>query len=122
MTPYGQVAQAIAEHGRPNWVAYVPQRIRQQVMSQDLAELLVAAKWSTESLAKADQYQRITEWCEQNVFAEVTINDLVEMSGLSPISVRNFIKDRPQMFRKLRRGVWEVRDHLADREADGRTL
>lgn len=122
MTPFNQVVDAIAQHGRPNWVAHVPQSIRSEVSIDELREILATAKWSTESLAKADQYQRITEWCEQNVFAEVTINDLVEMSGLSSVTIRNFIKDRPQMFRKLRRGVWEVRDHLADREADGRTL
>lgn len=120
MTPLGQVAEAIARHGRPNWVAHVPQPIRQQVSLDDLTVLLASARWSTESLTKSNQYERMTEWCSDNVFAEVTINDLVEMSGLSSVSCRNFISDRPHLFRKLRRGVWEVRDPNADKEADQR--
>jgi len=32
--------------------------------------------------------------------------------------VRKFIESRMDVFRKLRRGVWEVRDPQADRMAD----
>lgn len=120
MTPYGQVAEAIAAHGRPNWVAYVPQHVRQQVMSEDLAELLMGARWSDGALTKQDRHEMILDWCEENTFAEVTIEQLQGVSGLSPSSVRNLITDRPDVFRKLRRGVWEVRDPKSDREADQR--
>ena len=117
MTPLEQVAQAIAEHGRPNWVAHVPITIRTQVEPGHLLPLLAAAKWSTATLTKTGQYATIMEWCSGNVFAETTVTHLAELSGLSTVSVRNFIKDSPHLFRKLRRGVWEVRDPKADREA-----
>jgi hypothetical protein len=120
MSPLEQVAEAIAQHGRPNWVAHVPQPIRVQVSISDLSVLLASARWSTDALTKADQYSTILSWCSENIFAEVTIDRLVEVSGLSSVSVRNFIKDKPHLFRKLRRGVWEVRDPQADREADQR--
>jgi hypothetical protein len=42
---------------------------------------------------------------------------LVEVSGLSAPTVRKFIGDRVDLFRKLKRGVWEVRDPKADRAA-----
>ena len=122
MTPTQQVEKAIDEHGRPNWVAYVPQRVRQQVPTETLVYLLANARWATQTLAKADQQSKMEDWCMNNVFAEVTIADLMDVSGLSSVSVRNFIKDRPHLFRKLRRGVWEVRDPDADKEADKRTL
>lgn len=118
MTPLQQVAEAVAKHGRPNWIAHVPQPIRQQVSTSELSAILAHARWSTEALTKADQFDKMTNWCRDNVFAEVTIDYLVEMSGLSSVSCRNFIGDRPSMFRKLRRGVWEVRDPNADKEAD----
>jgi hypothetical protein len=122
MTPTQQVEKAIDEHGRPNWVAYVPQRVRQQVPTETLVYLLANAKWSTQTLEKADKQGKMENWCMENRFAEVTIEELMEDSGLSSVSVRNFIKDRPNLFRKLRRGVWEVRDPDADKEADKRTL
>ena len=65
-----------------------------------------------------DKYQNIINWCEDNVFAEVTPQFLMDVSGMSYPTVLKFIGDRPDLFRKLRRGVYEVRDPQADREAE----
>ena len=118
MTAEDYVRKAITEHGRPMWVAHVPQSVRVQVAVSDLVQWLAEAKPS--QVTRNDQYETIVGWCETNVFEETTINDLVELSGLSSPSVRKFISERPDLFRKLRRGVWEVRDPQADREADQR--
>lgn len=120
MNPSQQVQEAIKEYGRPLWVAHVPQAIRVQVPVQDLASWLSEAHTSPSTVTRTDQYETIVKWCSNHIFEEVTIADLETVSGLSAPSVRKFIGERADIFRKLRRGVWEVRDPKADREADKR--
>jgi hypothetical protein len=120
MKPLETVQEAIKEYGRPLWVAHVPQGIRVQVPVQELARLLAEAHTSPSTVTRTDQYESIVKWCRGRVFEEVTIADLESVSGLSAPSVRKFIGERPDIFRKLRRGVWEIRDPEADREADRR--
>lgn len=120
MNPSEIVGEAIATHGRPLWVAHVPTRIREAVDPKWLAETLATAHRSPDSIKREDQYGDILRWCKQNLFAEVTLTQLQELSGLSAPTVRKFIESRMDIFRKLRRGVWEVRDAEADREADQR--
>ena len=110
MTPQEQVHQAIMEYGRPLWVTHVPQRVRVQVPIADLARWLAEAHQSPSTVTR------------NQIFEEVTLADLERVSGLSVASVRKFIGERPDLFRRLRRGVWEVRDPKADREADQQTL
>lgn len=118
MNPSQIVGDAIATHGRPLWVAYVPSDIREQVDAQWLASQLATAHRSPDSITREDQYGDILNWCKNNLFAEVTLADLQQLSGLSAPTVRKFIDSRMDVFRKLRRGVWEVRDPQADRIAD----
>jgi hypothetical protein len=112
-----QVAEAIATYGRPLWAAHIPYQIRQQVPTSEIGRMLATAHRSPDSVTRADLYADITDWCANNVFGEVTITRLIEVSGLSAPTVRKFIGDRVDLFRKLRRGVWEVRDPKADRAA-----
>lgn len=112
-----QVAEAIATHGRPLWAAHIPYQVRQQVPTSEIGRMLAAAHRSPDSVTRADLYGDIIDWCASNVFGQVTIPLLVEVSGLSAPSVRKFIGDRVDLFRKLKRGVWEVRDPKADRAA-----
>ena len=120
MNPAQIVSDAIATHGRPLWVAHVPTNIREQVDARWLAEQLASAHRSPDSIRREDQYGDILRWCKQNLFEEVTLQHLQDLSGLSAPTVRKFIESRLDLFRKLRRGVWEVRDPEADREADQR--
>jgi len=112
-----QVAEAIATHGRPLWCAHIPYQVRQQVPTSEIGRMLATAHRSPDSVTRADLYGDIIDWCANNVFGEATIPLLVEVSGLSAPSVRKFIGDRVDLFRKLKRGVWEVRDPKADRAA-----
>ena len=120
MNPSQIVQEAISEYGRPLWVAHVPQAIRVQVPVAELAAMLQAAHTSPSAITRNDQYDSIIKWCRTQLFAEVTLEDLEKVSGLCQASVRKFVGERSDLFRKLRRGVWEVRDPEADREADKR--
>jgi hypothetical protein len=110
-----QVAEAINTYGRPLWAAHIPYQVRHQVPTSEIGRMLATAHRSPDSVTRADLYGDIIDWCANNVFGEVTIPLLVEVSGLSAPSVRKFISDRVDLFRKLKRGVWEVRDPKADR-------
>lgn len=111
------VAGAIAEYGRPLWVAHVPKPIRDAVPLDTMRELVRSAKWSTEGAAKREAWGDLMAYCRENVFESVTVNDLEEVCGLSIPTIRKFIADRPDIFRKIQRGVWEIRDPEADRKA-----
>lgn len=117
-TPERIVQEAIMEHGRPLWIAHVPSTIRTQVSVNDLVRWLAEAKPSPAFVTREGQYESIIRWCAAHIFEEVTAADLAEVSGLSEPTVRKFIGDRSDLFRKLRRGVWEVRDPKSDRAAD----
>jgi hypothetical protein len=117
MTPTEIVAQAIEEHGRPMWVANVPKTIRDAVPMDVLVQMLRNAHWSTESTARKEAWSGLAEYCRDNVFLSVTISNLQKVSGLSVPTIRKFIKDRTDLFRKLQRGVWEIRDPKSDRSA-----
>lgn len=67
---------------------------------------------------RADKYDAIKKWCEENVYAEVTPHELAEVGELSYQTMLKYIADNPQTFRKVGRGKYEIRDAKADREAE----
>lgn len=66
---------------------------------------------------RSDKYDALNKWLADNVFAEVTPQELAEVGELSYQTVLKFIADNPNTFRKLQRGKYEVRDEKADRQA-----
>ena len=110
-----QVAQAIATYGRPLWASHIPYQTRHQVPNKVIGELLATAHRSPDSVTRADLYGDLKVWCASNVYAEVTVPMLATVSGLSKPSVRKFIDDHGDMFKKVEKRIWEVRDPKADR-------
>jgi hypothetical protein len=62
--------------------------------------------------------QSALAWAGKNVFAEISSKDLADGIGASLPTALKIIDSRPDIFRKLGRGKWEVRDATADRQAD----
>ena len=118
MSPTEQVAQAIATYGRPLWAAHIPYQTRQQVPTKKIGELLATAHRSPDSVTRADLYGDLKAWCENNVYAQVTLVSLVTVSGLSRPTVRRFIRDHADIFKKVEKRTWEVRDPKSDRAMD----
>jgi hypothetical protein len=112
------VAESIATHGRPLWVSHIPYQTRQQVPTKVIGELLATAHRSPDSVTRADLYGELKAWCANNIFAEVTIPMLATISGLSKPSVKKFIDDHGDMFKKVEKRTWEVRDPKSDRALD----
>jgi len=118
MNAADQVAKAIETYGRPLWVSHIPYQTRQQVSTRKIGELLATAHRSPDSVTRADLYGDLKAWCANNVFAEVTVPMLATVSGLSKPSVRKFIDDHGDMFKKVEKRSWEVRDPKSDRALD----
>ena len=67
---------------------------------------------------RADKYQSIIDWASEKVFEQVTPYEVMEVGDISYPTTLKFIGDNPQIFRKIKRGLYEIRDPKADREAE----
>jgi hypothetical protein len=66
---------------------------------------------------RSDKYDAFTDWAKSHVFEQYTTEQLVEISSFSYPTALKFIQDSP-VFRKIKKGLWEIRDPKADREAE----
>lgn len=108
------VSQAIEEHGRPAWIGYVPMRIVKMVPKETLAFLMES---NTQALTKrSDKYDALINWSKDHLFEQFTTEELVEQSGFSYQTTLKFLQESPT-FRKIKKGLWEIRDAEADRKA-----
>lgn len=79
------------------------------ITTDDLAEI------KTEK--RADKYDAFIDWSKDKLFEQYTTDALVEVAGFSYPTVLKFLQESPH-FRKVKKGLWEIRDPKADREAE----
>lgn len=65
---------------------------------------------------RSDKYDAFIDWAKAHIFEQYTTEQLVEISGFSYPTTLKFVQDSPS-FRKIKKGLWEIRDPKADREA-----
>jgi len=65
---------------------------------------------------RSDKYNAFIDWTKDKVGQQFTTDALVEEAGFSYITVLKFLGESPH-FRKIKKGLWEIRDPKADREA-----
>jgi hypothetical protein len=65
---------------------------------------------------RADKYNAFIDWTKDKIGQQYTTDALVAEAGFSYITVLKFLGDSPH-FRKIKKGLWEIRDPKADREA-----
>lgn len=109
------VSDAIDEHGRPSWLGYVPMRIVRMVPPETLNLLLESN--SSALTKRSDRYDALLDWSKDHLFEQFTTEQIVEISGFSYPTTLKFIQESPT-FRKVKKGLWEVRDADADRKAE----
>jgi Fic family protein len=107
MTPIEQVATAIAEHGSPNWIAYVPSSIRRQVPYDIITALLANARKTRPD----DKHRMILNHIVENPNTETTTAQVAQIMQVSLPTARSFITDNPQHFTDQGRGKWMIRNH-----------
>lgn len=69
-------------------------------------------------MTRADKIAAVVKWTESNVGEQVTLEKLMEVGGIAYSMAKKIVDDRPDIFWKVKRGAYEVRDPKADREAD----
>ena len=67
---------------------------------------------------RIDKHKAGEQYALAHVFEEVTAQQLADSIGVSLPTAYKVIEDRPDYFRKIKRGVWECRDANADRKAE----
>jgi hypothetical protein len=65
---------------------------------------------------RADKWDAFLKWANQHHFEQYTTEQLIEQCGFSYPTTLKYVQDSPT-FRKIKKGLWEIRDAKADREA-----
>jgi hypothetical protein len=66
---------------------------------------------------RADKYADFIDWSKDHLFEQFTTEQLEEVSGFSYQTTLKFIQESPT-FRKVKKGLWEIRDAEADKKAE----
>lgn len=66
---------------------------------------------------RANKYEAFEQWAEEHVFEQFTTEKLVEQSGFSYPTTLKYLQESAT-FRKIKKGLWEIRDAKADRESE----
>lgn len=67
---------------------------------------------------RADKYDTVYKWLDENANAQVTTQEFCDVTEMSYPTTLKFIENNPHYFRKVKRGVYEIRNPKADREAE----
>jgi hypothetical protein len=59
---------------------------------------------------RSDKYEELIEWCKDNHLVQVNAEQIAEQGDMSYSTALKFIKDRPDLFYKIKKGVYEVRN------------
>lgn len=136
-------AEAAEEHGD---VFLIPKHLKDKLAERDRARMCAVTNpsWSVKELVsyysidqrvaaeifgvdqvepekkvkRSDKYDAIFSWCRENIFAQVSPQQVAELGEISYPTALKLVNDRPDIFRKIKRGLFEVRDPKADREAE----
>jgi hypothetical protein len=62
------------------------------------------------NLKYSDRRRMMENWCAENIDSIITPNDLAEIGGVSYATAMKFINERVDLFRKVERGKYIVRN------------
>lgn len=57
-----------------------------------------------------DKYKKVEQWCRDNHLHQATADDVAEIGGFTYQTALRFIKDRPDLFYRLRRNLYELKN------------
>lgn len=63
--------------------------------------------------AKGDD--KVAHWASQNIYEHIRVPELADMLDMPVWAVRRYVLDHPATFRRIERGLYEVRDEADDR-------
>lgn len=91
-------------------------RIVEEYFDGELQETTIAP-----TPKRANKYEAFESWAEDHLFEQFTTEQLVEQSGFSYPTTLKYLQESPT-FRKIKKGLWEVRDAKADRESEKKSV
>jgi hypothetical protein len=69
-------------------------------------------------LSRSEKVDSVIKWAALNVGKQVTLQMMIDESEIAYSMAKKITEDRPDVFRKVKRGMFEIRDPKADRDAD----
>ena len=78
----------------------------------------VAAVDEERKMTRADKQAKVLAWAADNVGKETTLEEVMRTCDVAYSMAKKITEDRPDVFRKIKRGKFSVRDPKADRAAD----
>lgn len=114
------VSWAINERTRARWVMGIHPNDLGALKSHSIAASVIEAlEVEVPDLAprpkRADKWKNMERWCRDHALEQVTPDQLADISGFSRSTALKFIQDRIDLFRKVKWGLYEVRDVEAER-------
>lgn len=92
--------------------------VRKDVAKDILAEFDSGDDEGQALRPRKEKYSALNSWCKENIGYQVTTKELAEIGEISYPTALKYITDRPDIFWKVARGTYEVRDPAADRKKD----
>ena len=65
---------------------------------------------------REQKFNKFLKWANEHHFEQYTTEQLSEKSGFSYQTTLKYLQETPT-FRKLKKGLWEIRDAKADRDS-----
>jgi hypothetical protein len=106
MNAVDQVRQAIEDHGRPYWVAYVPMRVVRQLPAATLTELLATAPVNNKNMRE----RSMLAWAHQHRGETITTSLVAQMMQVSQPTAKNFLKAHTHLFTFVKRGTYKIEE------------
>lgn len=95
----------------------IPTEIIADVVAEYCDEVVDTDELMTPRPRRADKYDALLAWSKDHLFEQFSTEQLVEVSGFSYPTTLKFLQESPT-FRKVKKGLWEVRDAEADKKAE----
>jgi hypothetical protein len=108
-----------SEIARAKWVMFINKEatdftkvLRSYGVSDEIIIFLTGSSPSTteKKPKRKEKYYEIIEWCKTNHLQQVSIKKIAEIGKISYPTALKFANDRPDLFQKIKRGLYEVKN------------
>lgn len=69
-------------------------------------------------MSRTEKIESVIKWAAASVGKQITLQSMIDETDIAYSMAKKITEDRPDVFRKVKRGLFEIRDPKADREAD----
>lgn len=94
------------------------EHMRQYGLTEETLKMFQIDPNAEHKARNKDKEKTLRSWCVENAGRQVTVEELAEISEFSVSKCRKFIDDNPNLFTKIKRGIWEIRDEAEERKRD----